>query len=341
MADTSRVAVVILNYNGRSFLEQFLPGVLAHSSDSEVIVADNQSTDDSVEWMKENHPQVRLIINPKNGGFAQGYNVALQQVKAEYYVLLNSDVEVTPGWVEPLLDCMESAPSLGACQPKIKAFHQKNSFEYAGAAGGYMDSLGYPFCRGRIFDHLEQDHGQYDDSRPIFWATGACMMIRSELYHQLGGLDEDFFAHMEEIDMCWRMQHMGYQLQYVPHSTVFHVGGGTLNATSPFKTYLNFRNNLWLITKNLPTTQFVWKFPLRLILDGLAGLKFLVEGKGNHTRMIVKAHFNAYASLGKMWGKRKQFPPKTSPLVVKKWLFLQYFLMKKHTFSEIIPEKLP
>src|SRR6478609_7911509 len=225
----NKVAIVILNWNGRKFLQQFLPGVIQHSPDASIVVADNASSDTSVEWVEQNYPGVRIIRNPRNEGFSKGYNLALRQVKAEYFILLNSDVQVTAGWLNPLIELMDKNPQVAACQPKIRSFTQPEHFEYAGAAGGYIDSFGYPFCRGRIFDNLEKDEGQYDDEQTVLWATGACLMIRSKLYHQAGGLDEDFFAHMEEIDLCWRLNLMGYQVKYCPDSIVYHVGGGTLN----------------------------------------------------------------------------------------------------------------
>lgn len=329
------VAIVILNYNGRSFLERFLPGVIAHSEGCQIIVADNRSTDDSLAWMQEHYPGIPLICNDKNTGYAGGYNQALKQVTAEYLILLNSDVEVTPRWVEPVIARMELDPGIAACQPKLRAYHERQDFEYAGAAGGFLDPLGYPFCRGRIFDHVEEDSGQYDVASTIFWASGACLFIRKDAFDQMGGFDEDFFAHMEEIDLCWRLWRSGWSVWYEPESVVYHVGGGTLQATSPFKTYLNFRNNLWLLTKNLPLSQWVWKFPLRLVLDGVAGLQFLASGKGKHCWMIVKAHFDAYRRLPKMFRKRSVKSGKLNLPQEKKWLLKQYFLLKKRTYSAI------
>ena len=246
-----RIAVVILNWNGRHFLEKFLPDVIRFSSDdASVVVADNASTDDSVEYLKKNFPSVRIILNEKNEGFTGGYNRALEKVEAEFYVLLNSDVEVTQDWLKPLLRLMDANKKIAACQPKILSYHEKDKFEYAGAGGGFIDKNGYPFCRGRIFSELETDHHQFDDERPVFWATGACMFVRASVYHELKGLDENFFAHMEEIDLCWRMQRAGYEVYYCGKSTVYHVGGGTLPKNNPRKTYLNFRNNLITFTKN-------------------------------------------------------------------------------------------
>jgi GT2 family glycosyltransferase len=254
-----KTAVVILNWNGRNFLETFLPSVLEYSARcADVIVADNASTDDSVAFLQEHYPQIRIIEHPKNGGFSKGYNDALKQIDAEYYILLNSDVEVTPNWITPVIEMMDADPSIAACQPKLRSFEDRSQFEYAGAAGGFIDAYGYPFCRGRIFDVLEEDRGQYDDACEVFWATGACLFVRADLYHALGGLDEDFFAHMEEIDFCWRLKNNGHKVMYCPDSTVYHVGGGALPKSSPRKTYLNFRNNLALLVKNLPSKRLGW-----------------------------------------------------------------------------------
>ncbi|HPX54440.1 MAG TPA: glycosyltransferase family 2 protein, partial [Bacteroidales bacterium] len=249
-----RTAVVILNWNGRKFLEQFLPGVVKNTlaPDTSVIVADNGSEDDSLLWVTENHPEVEVIRLDNNYGYAGGYNRALKEVEAEYYILLNSDVEVEPAWAEKLITFMEMHPDVGACQPRIRSYYNRDSFEYAGAAGGYIDRLGYPFCRGRIFDTIENDNGQYDDVREVFWASGSCMVVRGAAFDQCDGFDESFFLHMEEIDLCWRMQNAGYTISYFPHSVVWHVGGGTLGYGSPSKIYYNFRNSLIMLAKNLP-----------------------------------------------------------------------------------------
>lgn len=297
------VAIVILNYNGKKFLEKFLNNVVVYSSNHTVIVADNQSTDDSVNYLKSNFPQVELIINQNNGGFAKGYNDALKKVKADYYILLNSDVEVTPNWVEPLLETALRTGAVGV-QPKIKAQSNPFKFEHAGASGGYLDVNFYPFCRGRIFEEVEEDTNQYDSEQEIFWATGACLLIDAKLYHKVGGLDEDFFAHMEEIDMCWRLKKMGYKFMVQPKSTVFHVGGGTLNYDNPRKTYLNFRNSLFMIHKNY--AGFLPGMILkRLLIDGLAGFKFLVGFQFKHFAALFKAHVHYYKSLKKLQVKRK------------------------------------
>lgn len=300
----STVAVVILNYNGEQFLRQFLPAVLQHSTEAQIIVADNASTDESIKILNAEFPAVRLIQLKSNYGFCGGYNRALQEVNADYYVLLNSDVEVTSQWLQPIIKILDDHPHIAAAQPKIKSFHNKDDFEYAGAAGGFIDILGYPFCRGRIFDEVEKDLGQYNDTREIFWATGACMVVRSKLYHQLGGLDEDFFAHMEEIDLCWRLKRQGHSIYYVGNSAVYHVGGGTLSKVNPRKTYLNFRNGLSLLIKNLSLPALLWKLPFRIILDYVAAIRFLVQGQANHAWAIVRAHVSVLVKVGSNLSKR-------------------------------------
>lgn len=303
----TKVAVVILNYNGRRFLEQFLPNLIAQCDPllSEVIVADNASTDDSVAFMRERFPDIRLIVNDSNGGFATGYNVALRQVEAEYYVLLNSDIEVTPCWIEPVISMMDSDPLIAACQPKILSYYHRDQFEYAGACGGFIDKYGYPFCRGRVFQNLEIDEGQYDLPMEVFWATGACLFVRAELYHQCGGLDDSFFAHMEEIDLCWRLKNAGYKVFCCPQSKVYHIGGGTLPKKSPYKTYLNFRNNLSLLVKNLPKGRVFPTIVYRIVLDWVAAMKFLCEGGLADFRMVFKAHLDFYKRLKSLKQKRK------------------------------------
>lgn len=299
------VAVVILNWNGKKFLESFLPPVLAHSPEASIYVADNCSSDDSVAFLQAQFPQVKVIVNPANEGFAKGYNIALQQIQARYYVLLNSDVEVTAGWLAPLIHLMDAQPNIAACQPKILDYNQRNTFEYAGAAGGFIDRYGYPFCRGRVFNDLEQDQGQYNESIETFWATGACMMVRAEAFHQAGCFDDVYFAHMEEIDVCWRMKNLGYQIYAEPASVVYHVGGGTLHKLSPRKTYLNFRNNLITFTKNA-SPGFLWlRILFRMVLDGVAAFKFLFEGNGAHFFAVIKAHGSYYAQLPATLRKRK------------------------------------
>ncbi len=335
-----KVAVVILNWNGENFLKKYLPYVLSNNTSySEIIVADNASTDNSVSFLKKEYPEIQIVQNSSNDGFAKGYNDALKLINAEYYILLNSDVEVTKDWIEPVIKLMDRDKSIAACQPKIKSLNSRNEFEYAGAAGGFLDKYGYPFCRGRIFDTVEEDAGQYNDTREVFWATGACMFVRSEYFHLVNGFDNDFFAHMEEIDLCWRFKNKGYKIMYCGESTVYHLGGGTLNKTSPKKTYLNFRNNLILIYKNHPSQHFFIKLFLRMILDGIAGLKFLFTGNFTHFFAILKAHKAFYSSLKTTIHKRtelkKQTTSYTTSAVYKRSILADYFIRGKKTFKEI------
>lgn len=303
-------AIVILNWNGKQFLSDFLPTLIKNSSTARIIVADNNSSDDSVEFLKVNFPQVELLINETNGGFAKGYNDALKKVNAEFYLLINSDVEVSENWLFPLLKTMQDK-KIAAVQPKILSYFQKNSFEHAGASGGFIDKNLFPFCRGRIFNSLEIDHGQYDGEIEVFWTSGACMLIRAEIFHEVNGFDEDFFAHMEEIDLCWRIKRLGYQLKIVPNSVVYHVGGGTLNYESPKKTYLNFRNNLFMITKNYQG-NLAFKLFYRMILDGVAAVQYLVKRKFSFFTAIIKSHISFYKMLPKMLKKRRAFKPNSS-----------------------------
>lgn len=332
-----KTAVVILNWNGKTFLERFLPNVIQYSPEATVYVADNCSTDDSVQYLQSTFPSVKIIRNPCNEGFSRGYNLALQQIDATYYVLLNSDVEVTPNWLRPLIELMNGNPEIGACQPKIKSYHHRDMFEYAGAAGGFIDKLGYPFCRGRIFNHLEKDHGQYNDLMEIFWATGACMFVRAEAYHQAEGLDEDFFAHMEEIDLCWRMQRSGWRIYYCGTSEVFHVGGGSLSKSNPHKTYLNFRNNIALLVKNLPSRRFWPKLFLRFMLDGLAGIKFLFSEGFGHFISVIRAHLYIYQNIHTLKTKRKNLKRLNAPVsgVYPHSIALEYYIGGKKTFSDL------
>jgi hypothetical protein len=335
-----KVAVVILNWNGKHFLEKFLPNVLKNSPDQCVFVADNCSTDNSIDFLKSNFPQVTIIKNTQNGGFAKGYNDALKQINAEYIVLLNSDVEVTDNWINPIIDFMDAHQQVAACQPKILAYNNKSKFEYAGACGGYIDKFGYPFCRGRIFDVCEEDHNQYNDIKEIFWATGACMFVRAEVFEKLNGFDEDFFAHMEEIDLCWRMQNTGHEIFVVPQSVVYHVGGGTLNKSNPKKTFLNFRNNLITILKNDSSSFLILKIIYRLILDGIAGIVFLLKGNAKDCIAIIKAHFAFYGSINKTLKKRKnnfshpQFKP-NNKLIAKTNIVFDYYLKGEKKFNEM------
>jgi GT2 family glycosyltransferase len=336
------IAIVILNFNGLKYLEQFLPSVIASTYDSkEIIVADNGSTDDSVNFLHEHYPSIRVIVLDKNYGFAGGYNMALAQMDADYYVLLNSDVEVVPGWIEPILDLMEKDPHIGACQPKILSWANRSFFDYAGAAGGWIDHLGYPFAKGRIFDTCEKDEGQYDEVGPIFWASGAALFVRATLYHRLGGLDGYFFAHMEEIDFCWRLQLEGHRVYTCPLSRVYHVGGGTLPTGNERKTFLNYRNNLVMLAKNGPRTQLAWKIPLRLALDNLSAWKLLFSGQTGSFVAILKAHFGF---IGWLLFNQKQsiFPPKRRGNL-DGWyphsVAWQYFARGRRTFMEIMKGK--
>ncbi len=300
----SQVAVVILNWNGQKYLEQFLPSVIKHSGNARIIVADNASTDDSVAFVQANYPQIEIVVNDENGGFAKGYNDAFKKIDAEYYLLLNSDIEVTPNWLTPLLEQMKD-PKVAGCQPKVKAFHNQHSFEHAGASGGYLDRNYFPFCRGRIFLSVESDQGQYDGETEVFWASGACLLIRSELFHKVGGFDEEFFAHMEEIDLCWRLKKMNYKFMVCPQSTVFHIGGGTLPYTSPRKVYLNFRNSILMIVKNHEGILLP-KIFMRLCIDGIAASRFLMIGEFKQFSAVFRAHLYMYKNLSSLLKKRKK-----------------------------------
>ncbi len=332
-----KVAVVILNWNGRDFLEKFLPSVISNSQGAEVIVADNDSTDDSVEFMRNSYPNIHLIINKSNSGYAGGYNEALAHINAEYYVLLNSDIEVGENWVMPIIEEMDKDHNIGAAQPKLRAYYpeQRHEFEYAGASGGFIDKYGYPFCRGRVFENLETDKGQYEENMEIFWATGAAMFVRSDAFHKIGGLDTDFFAHMEEIDFCWRLKLEGYKIMVFPKSTVYHVGGGTLPKNSERKTYLNFRNNLTLLIKNLPANRVLWVFLYRLLLDGVAGLKFLSQGHYKDTIAVVKAHLYFYSHFREIYAKRKG--RKITPVanMYNRNIVFDHYIKSKNKFSEL------
>lgn len=331
-----KVAVVILNWNGRKFLEEFLPGVIEHSGNgAEVIIADNASSDGSLEYLTENHPGIRVITFPVNYGFAEGYNQAFRQIEADYYVLLNSDIEVTPGWIEPVIEMMEKDPAIGAAQPKLLSYYDRDHFEYAGAAGGFIDSMGYPFCRGRIFQSLEKDDGQYDAPEEIFWATGACMFVRSDVYNELKGLDGDFFAHMEEIDFCWRMKNSGYKVMFCPGSTVYHIGGGTLPKNNARKTYLNIRNNMIMIYKNLPTGRLYWVYVARLFLDFVAALKFFADGGFKDFWAVMKAHAHLVAHFGRYRKKRERIEHRSVSKVFKGSIVMEHYLKRKQRFTEL------
>lgn len=329
-----QIAVVILNWNGKDFLERFLPSVIRHSPKANIYVADNASSDDSCELMTRHFPSVGLIRNDQNYGFAGGYNEALKWLKEEYYVLLNSDVEVTENWLEPMLRLLESDLSIAACQPKVLMFDQKTHFEYAGAAGGFVDKYGFPFCRGRIFETVEQDNGQYDSASEVFWATGACMFVRSKCYHELGGLDADFFAHMEEIDLCWRANRAGLKIMVQPESVVYHVGGGTLSQSNPWKTFLNFRNGLELLVKNVPKSILCQILFVRMLFDGMAAVKFLVAGKPKDFMAVLHAHFAFYRRLRRTFAKRSgNYSDKVRQY--DRSIVIDYFLRGKKRFKDL------
>jgi len=336
------VAIVILNWNGKKFLEQFVPCVMASTyANKRVIVADNASTDDSVVFLQTNFPTVEIIINPANDGYAKGYNNALKKVKADYYVLLNSDVEVQPGWIGPVIELMENDSLIAACQPKLLAYSNKHMFEYAGASGGWIDKFGYPFTRGRVFDVCETDTGQYDTAEPCFWASGAALFIRSVAFHEMGGLDEYFFAHQEEIDLCWRLQLAGYKIFVQPLSVVYHVGGGTLPKGNSRKTFLNFRNNLIMLYKNLSWQAALWRLPVRLILDGIAAWKHLFSGDAGFFLSIVKAHLHFVKWI--FFVRHHWLPDKKKAACIRGWyngsIVWDHFVKKKNSFLEIIGGK--
>ncbi len=335
------VSIVILNWNGRQHMEHFLPDLVRHTTHpgAEIVVADNGSVDDSIEFLKKDYPHIRIIELELNYGFSGGYNRAMELIDARYVLLLNSDIEVSEGWLEPMLELMEKDPTVGACTPRIRDFKNRSYFEYAGAAGGFIDHFGYPFCRGRIFDHLEEDQGQYDKAIDLFWGSGACLMIRSDLFRESGGLDEQFFAHMEEIDLCWRLQRMGYRIRYIPSSTVFHVGGATLQRGNPFKTYLNFRNNLLLLYKNLPTHGRTRILLSRMILDGISAFRFLFQGAFKDFMAVFKAHLSFYGMKSSYRGiKNKNKYAENDVIVAGIYpgsIVADFFLKSKHKFSDL------
>jgi len=352
---TSAIAVVILNYNTRRHLEQFLPSVVANSPGARIIVADNGSPDDSMDFLRKHYPAVEIIDLKQNWGFAEGYNKALKQVKAEIYVILNSDVEVAPGWLEPVLEAMQKDPTIAVAQPKILAWVDDPSFapratagkqfEYAGASGGWIDQLGYPFCRGRIFSQREEDHGQYDEPQECFWASGAAFFIRAELYHSFGGFDGDYFAHNEEIDLCWRLKRAGYSIWCIPQSVVWHLGGGTLEYENPRKVFLNFRNSLYSLLKNEPWGKLLWLIPARVLLDGLAGARFAAKGQFRAIWAIVRAHFSFYGNFNLMLRKRKEgiqiiekqkIAPKNEKGIYPGSIIVAHYLRRVKVFSKLI-----
>ncbi len=335
------VAVVILNYNGRMFLQTFLASVVASTyGNLRVIIADNGSTDDSLDYIKQYYPSLEVLKNPVNEGFAGGYNRALSKVRSDYYVLLNSDVSVSPGWIEPIIALMESDIMIAACQPKMLSWYHPELFEYAGAAGGWIDILGYPFSRGRVFDVCEKDEGQYEDNRPIFWASGAAMFVRAKIFHELGGLDASFFAHQEEIDLCWRMQLAGYRIMACPQSVVYHVGAGTLPRGGK-KVFLNFRNNLVMLCKNLPWQEKVWKLPVRFGLDAISAWKGLLTGDTAFFVAIFQAHMAVLKRI--LTDYHRAQPPgkslRSMEGVYHRSVVWQYFINHKTRFREILGKK--
>lgn len=327
-----KIAVVILNWNGKKLLEAFLPSVLQHSPEASIYVADNASTDDSVAFVQAHFPSITVIQNHGNLGFAGGYNEALQKVDADIYALVNSDIEVTPNWLQPIIQKFQNEPKTAIIQPKILDYKNKAYFEYAGAAGGFIDQYGYPFCRGRIFETIEKDTNQYDDETEIFWASGACFFIRKEVFHELDGFDADFFAHQEEIDLCWRAFNLGHQIKYTSKSVVYHVGGATLQQGNPKKTFLNFRNSLLMLVKNLPKSSLFQVLFIRLVLDGVAGIQFLLKGKPSHMLAILKAHFSFYSLFSKNYKKRssQQLPN----YYITKSIIYRYFIKNNSIFAK-------
>lgn len=335
-----KTAVVILNWNGKDFLHKFLPPLISHTQmpGVSIIVADNGSTDGSTDMLRKDFPTVSIIQLDQNYGFAGGYNKALQQVDAKYFVLLNSDVEVSPGWLIELEEYMDKHPGTAACQPKILSWYRKDHFEHAGASGGYIDYLGYPYCRGRILGMAEEDLGQYDTVKPVFWATGACLMVRSEIYQELGGLDDAFFAHMEEIDLCWRIRSRSFEIVCLPKSKVYHVGGGTLNQESPTKTYLNFRNNLLLLYKNLPASEFKKVFFIRFFLDYLAAFQLFVTGKPQNAIAILKGRRDFLKMRPDFKSKRDDNLRKATttliPEILQDSIIFGYYMMQRKKYSD-------
>jgi len=327
-----KIAVVILNWNGVQLLEQFLPSIIQYSPEATIYVADNASTDTSVTYVEQHFPTVQIVKNSGNYGFAKGYNEALQHIDAEIYALVNSDIEVTENWLPPILETFESEPKTAIIQPKILDFKNKEYFEYAGAAGGFLDKYGYPYCRGRIFETIEKDNGQYNDACEISWASGACFFIRSKVYHELKGFDDDFFAHQEEIDLCWRAKNLDYTIKYNPNSVVYHVGGATLKQGNPKKTFLNFRNSLLMLVKNLPKESLYSVLFIRMILDGVAGVHFIFQGKFSHCLAILKAHFAFYALFSKTYKKRSFFQSKRYYNV--KSIVINYYINNGKVFAK-------
>ena len=328
-----KIAVVILNWNGAQLLEQFLPKIIQFSPEATIYVADNASTDNSINVLKNSFPEVEIIINLQNYGFAKGYNEALKEVNADVFALVNSDIEVTPDWLKPIIKTFQTEKNTAIIQPKILDYKDKSKFEYAGAAGGFIDAYGFAFCRGRIFDTVEEDFNQYNDVVEIFWASGACFFIRSEIYNELKGFDDTFFAHQEEIDLCWRAFNKNYTIKYIPNSVVYHIGGATLQHGNPKKTFLNFRNSLFMLTKNLPQNKLFSRLFIRLSLDGIAGIQFILKGKPKHCWAILKAHFYFYKNLTSNYKKRQEYQRKDYYKI--KSIVYTYFLKNGKIFGKI------
>ena len=341
MSKPTKIAIVILNWNGEKLFDTFLPSVIQHSKGEkiEIKIVDNGSTDKSVEHLKKFYPSIKIIDLETNYGFAEGYNQALKKVDADYVILLNSDVQVTENWIKPCIGLFEADEKLAAIQPKILSYNEPVKFEYAGAAGGFIDKFGYPFCRGRILNRVEEDLGQYNQLSQIFWATGACIFLRSSVFKTAGGFDGDFWAHMEEIDLCWRLKNQGYKIVYEPKSVVYHLGGGTLSYGSPKKVYLNFRNNLYMLFKNLPRHQFTRIFFARMVLDGVAAVKFILGFNFREFWAVIKAHASFYRNIGKLIRKRKETQKlvivKNHPEVYPKSIMWKFFIQKKRKFSDL------
>ncbi len=331
------ISIVLLNWNGKKLMQKFLPTLIKNSKGIDIYVVDNNSNDDSVKYLQENFKHVKIIQHKQNLGYAKGYNDAIKNIKTKYLVLINSDIETTKNWCQPIIDLMQKQIKIAACQPKVLDYNNKNYFEYAGASGGVIDLFGYPFCRGRIFNFLESDKSQYDDDKEVFWATGACLFIKKSSFDEVNGFDEDYFAHQEEIDLCWRLKNKGYKIMVCPKSVVYHVGGGTLEKSSSFKTYLNFRNNLLTLYKNLTRTELIWILPVRFILDGIAGISFLSRKNGfSHLIAVIKAHISFYSKLPKYFTKRKKIKQKANLTGrLKLIILLKFHLFRIRKFNDL------
>ncbi len=332
-----KIAIVILNWNGELLLKSYLPSVIDFTPKTDIYVVDNASTDASVDYVRQHHPYIKIIVNNSNGGFAKGYNDALKQIDADIFCLLNSDVEVSENWLDPIVSLFTKNPEAAIVQPKILDLINTDYFEYAGAAGGFLDQLGYPFCRGRIFQSLEKDEGQYDDTREVFWATGACMFVRKKIFHELGGFDEDYFAHQEEVDLCWRAQNRGYKIFYVGTSKVYHLGGSTLSNMNPKKTYLNFRNSLFSITKNLTLGRALVIIFARLLMDAVAAVRFIFQGRFRHFIAILRAHLSFYRQFGKMNRKREKSNSSKNYYLIKSIVW-SHFVHQVTKFNELLKD---